>query len=125
MIKELCEYLRAKLPAEPTVVVGELPSLTSEGIAVHVPSFGPNKEYFKADNASSTMFLPVVRFFVRSANYADGIAWCEALRQTFHRYSDDWICAMFQIGTSIYLGRNPEGLFEFQVTFNTQIRSDK
>lgn len=120
MLSTLCEHILQFMPeAISPKFVGELPSLSDEGVAVMLFDGEFNTEFF---GMKTTMFTPVLKFVIRSKEYPKGAEWGQMLKDTFHEFSSDEIEAMHLVGSIMYLGRNEEKLHEFQVTFKTIVK---
>jgi hypothetical protein len=129
VVEKLCEFLHSLLPTDvqSVAVVGELPSVTAEGLAIHIAGQSSNSQFFRCDDAVSILYKPMVRFFIRTRDYQLGTEWGELIRNLYHKYvgpDEHRTLEMQIVGAQIYLGKNPEGLYEFQTTFTTQIRSE-
>lgn len=120
MLSTLCEHVLEYLPdAIDLKFVGEMPSLSDEGVAVMVYSGNFNTQYL---GMKSTLFRPVLKFVIRTCSYPKGSEWSQLIKDTFHEFSSDEIMEMNLVGTPIYLGRTEEKLHEFQVTFQTVVK---
>lgn len=129
---KLAEYIYA-LEVFPEVVkprfIGELPSLSDVGCGIVLLDGISSLEYF-APRASGvttpqegeSLFRPIIRFMIRTKTYPEGAEWAELIKDALHRYTDDTLLqCMFQ-GAILYLGRSPEKLHEFQLTFLTIVK---
>lgn len=120
MISTLCEHVLQFLPeyVEPKFV-GEMPSLSDEGVAVMLFDGGINTQFF---GMRDTLFRPVLKFVIRCADYKKGAAWMQSIKDTFHQFKSDEIVEMTVVGSPMYLGKTEEKLHEFQVTFQTIVK---
>lgn len=119
------EGIRAILPADLQKVstVGELPSLTAEGIALIMYDGNFSTEYFgSTPSTDNSIFQPVLKCVARNASYDRAAAWVEQLKEKLHRYNDEHFLSIIMAGAPMYLGRTPEKLCEFQVTFSLQVK---
>lgn len=120
MISTLCEHVLEFLPESVTPkFVGEMPSLSDEGVAVMLFDGGINTQYL---GMKDTLFRPVLKFVIRIANYPKGAEWMQIIKDTFHEFSSDEISQMDIVGSPMYLGRTEEKLHEFQITFQTIVK---
>ncbi len=121
-IVDTAEHIRGVLPAElqNRVIIGELPSLKTEAIALIMYDGTGSIEYFGLTETS--IFQPIMKCVSRSKRYVDGKEDMDTLQQVLHRYTDDSILSCFMVGAPMYLGKGPEQLHEFQVTFSLKIK---
>ena len=120
MISYLCEYVIQYLPDSiAPKFVGELPSLSDEGVAVMLSDGDINTMYF---GMPETIIRPILKFVIRTKEYSKGAMWSQLLKDTFNRFSTDKIDGMYFSGSILYLGRNEEKLHEFQLIFETIVK---
>lgn len=103
--------------------MGDLPATNREAIAIMEFDGDVSTEYFGTKETSS-IFNPIVKIVVRTASYATGKEWAEQIKELLHRYHDDTFLSIMIVGDILDLGRDPQKLHEFQLTFKTQVRSD-
>lgn len=118
----VAEKIYDLLPSTLPRVIGDLPSAETEVVAIMEYSGVLSTEYFgpKGDNVS--VLQPIVKIVIRNPSYQQGSAWAELVKDTLHRYHDDYFINIMLINAPIYLGRNEMKVHEFQVTFNTQVK---
>lgn len=117
----IAERILALLPHTLPAVVGDLPGTAVDIVAIQEISGPGSTEYFISDSTSS-LFQPMVRIVVRNSSYATGQAWCDALKDTLHRYHDDTLLSVLLVGDPMYLGRSETKLHEFQSTYKIQVK---
>lgn len=110
------------LPATLPKTIGDLPSSTTDAVAIMEYDGATSTEYFGMRNAGSSVFQPIVKIVVRTDSYAKGVEWSELIKAALHRYTDDYFISILVVGTPMYLGRDEMKLHEFQVTFKTQVK---
>jgi hypothetical protein len=109
------------LPSDWPLVIGSLPSTHDEVVGIFEYDGATSTEYFATKNASS-IYQPIIQIVIRAKSYEVGTQWAEEIKETLHRYHDDYLLSVLLVGTPVYLGRTPEKLHEFQVTFRTQVK---
>lgn len=114
------EKLQGLLPVTLPATIGDLPSTRDNCICIVMYDGGYNTEYFGAKPA--TVYQPVAKFVVRHDSYEVGNQWVEQLKETLHRYTDEYFLSIMLAGTPLYLGRSAQKLHEFQITFNIQVK---
>lgn len=120
MISTLCEHVLQFLPESVTPkFVGEMPSLSEEGVAVMLFDGQVNTQFF---GMKDTLFRPVLKFVIRTSKYKKGAEWSQEIKDTFNRFSSDEVTEMSIVGSPMYLGRTEEKLHEFQLTFQTVVK---
>lgn len=120
MISTLCEHVLQFLPESVSPgFVGEMPSLSAEGVAVMLFDGGINTQFF---GMKDTLFRPVLKFVIRTSDYEKGAEWMQTIKDTFHEFTSEEISQMDIVGSPMYLGRTEEKLHEFQVTFQTIVK---
>ena len=110
-ISRVGEGIRALLPVDlqKVATVGELPSLTSEGIALIMYDGNFSTEYFGAKASGDvSIFQPVLKCAVRNLSYDIASTWVEGLKETLHRHTDDDFLSIVMAGAPMFLGRTPE-----------------
>lgn len=107
------------LPTELPKYIGDLPSAPDAVVAIMEYSSGIGTEYF---GEPTSLYSPVVKIVVRTPSYETGSEWVKIIKETLHRYHDDFFLSIMIVGTPIYLGRAEMKLHEFQVTFKIQIK---
>ncbi len=117
----IAERVYELLPTEWPLVIGDLPSTSNVVVGIMEYDGATSAEYF-GDKNSSSIYGPIIKIVIRHTSYAEGQQWATQIRDTLHRYHDDSILSILLVGAPIYLGRSPEKLHEFQVTFRTQVK---
>ena len=110
------------LPASLPKTIGDLPSTETDAVAIMEYNGGASTEYFGMRGEGSSIFQPIVKIVVRTDSYEEGTEWCELIKNTLHRFTDDYFVSILMVGTPMYLGRGETKLHEFQVTFKTQVK---
>lgn len=105
--------------------VGDLPGQTEEGCGMIMLPGDASVEYFSSPTSPVSMFKPLVRFIIRTKTYQKGADWCQAIHQNLHRYHDDQLEQVLSVGAIMALGRTPEKLYEFQMTFRTTLQESE
>lgn len=116
----LSEYIVNLIPE--TVApkfVGELPSLSTEGVAIAVFNSGVNTTYFGTPEA---IYRPVVRVIVRHKDYPTGCMFAQTIQETLRDYTDETLLSVTAVGTPNYLGRSAEKLHEFQSLYQILLK---
>lgn len=117
----VAERLADLLPKNLPVVIGDLPASSNEVIGIVEYDGSQSTEYFGAKESSSIL-NPIVKFVIRSITYPTGSDWADQIKDILHRYHDDYFVSILLVSSPIYLGRSPEKLHEFQVTFRIQVK---
>lgn len=118
----VAERIYDLLPNSLPKVIGELPSAETEVVAIMEYSGVSSTEYFGAKDNNVSVLRPIVKILIRNSSYQTGSEWAELVKDTLHRYHDDYFINIMLVNSPIYLGRNPMKQHEFQVTFNTQVK---
>lgn len=108
------------LPAEWPKVLGELPGTRDVVVGILEYDSDASTEYFGGQTAS-TIVGPIIKIVVRQRTYQQGQQWSDQVKSILHRYHDDQLLSVLMVGSPTYLGKSPKGLYEFQVTFRTQV----
>lgn len=101
---------------EPFATIGDLPGTSEDHIGIMLFDGSYSTEYFGGRN-DSTIFNPLIKIVVRNHSYEQGNEWCRIIKDALHRYNGGRILSIFLIGFPMYLGRDPQKLHEFQLTF--------
>ena len=117
----IAERIYDLLPPEWPKVVGDLPATSQEVVGIVEYDGATSSEYF-GYNSDVSILAPIVKVVIRAVDYAQGQLWANAVKSTLHRHHDDTLLSMLLIGSPMYIGRTPEKLHEFQVTFKTQVK---
>lgn len=118
MIAELIFNL---LPEKWPKVIGDLPAVAQQTVGVMEYDGSTSTEFFGSQDTSS-IFSPIVKIVIRTRKYETGMTWAEEAKKILHRHHDDKLLSVLLVGAPMYLGRTPEKLHEFQVTFRTQVK---
>ena len=120
MIERLGEYIQGILPEEVTpIFVGELPSLSTEGVAITLYDGNSNTEFL---GMPDTIYRPIVQVVIRTQTYDKGAEYAEGIRKALQCFNSDEVLSILQVGSPLYLGRNEQKLCEFQLTFKTIVK---
>ena len=117
----IAEYIFDLLPSEWPKVIGDLPAVTQQTVGVMEYDGSTSTEFFGPQDTSSIL-SPIVKIVIRTKQYETGKAWADEAKKILHRYHDDKLLSVLLVGAPMYLGRTPEKLHEFQVTFRTQVK---
>ena len=117
----IAEKIYDLLPEEWPKVIGDLPATNNVAVGIMEYSGNVSTEYFGPQTGCS-IISPVLKIVVRHNSYETGQQWATEVKDILHRYHDDKLLNVLLVSTPIYLGRSPEKLHEFQVTFNTIIK---
>ena len=121
----VAERVYALLPRDIKQVtkIGDLPSLKESGIALMLFGGNASTEYFGfAPDPGNSILRPVIKFIAREGSYALAASWIQKIQDTLHRYCDDTFLSIMMVGAPMFLGRSPEKLCEFQITFSIQLK---
>lgn len=114
----IAEKIYDLLPAEWPKVIGDLPSTHKVTVGVVEYDGTESTEYF----GSGSVLCPIVKIVIRHTSYDVGQQWSEKAKDILHRYHDEDMLSVLLVSTPVYLGRSPEKLHEFQVTFKIQTK---
>ena len=117
----ISEYIYNMLPTEWPLVIGDLPATANNAVGIIEYDGATSTEYFGAKETSSIL-SPIVKCVVRHSSYKIGQEWITYIKDTLHRYHDPVLLSVLLVGAPMYLGRTPEKLHEFQITFRTQVK---
>lgn len=109
------------LPSTLPAVIGDLPGTTQDSICIMLYDGNANTEYF-GPAADSTVYQPVVKIVVRSADYEKASNWVRMVKEALHRHVDDYFMSILLVGSPMYLGKSEQKLHEFQETFKIQVK---
>lgn len=117
----IAEQIYDLLPAEWPKVIGDLPATSTIMVGVVEYDGATSTEFFGATEDCS-MLRPIIKVVIRHTSYKIGQQWATKTREILHRYHDNRLLSVLLVSAPIYLGRSPEKLHEFQVTFNTIVK---
>lgn len=117
----VAEKLFNLLPEDLPKVIGDLPASNKEVIGVVEYDGSQSTEYF-GTKVGNSILNPIVKIVIRSYTYQTGSTWADQIKEVLHRYHDDYFVSILLVSNPIYLGRSPEKLHEFQVTFRIQVK---
>ena len=128
----VAEKIHNLLPQEWPLVIGDLPSTSENAVGIIEYDGATSTEYFGVRDtfalraSAASIFNPIVKIVIRHASYSEGQKWSDEVKDTLHRFHDDYIgiLSCLMAGTPLYLGRNDQKLHEFQVTFNISIKEE-
>lgn len=117
------DILLGLLPAElyPVATIGDLPGTQKNAVCLILYDGTSNTEYF-GGREGSTVYQPVLKVVVRNDRYETAKQWANMVEKALHRFTGGVILSVFMVGSPKYLGRSPQKLHEFQVTFNIQTK---
>lgn len=118
MVAEHIHDLIKKKYPKYQVVIGELPSLNSNLIGVVMQDGNPNTEYF----GSATVYEPIAKIVVRSTSHEEGDSMCNNIKEMLHKFTDQYFLSSYIVGTPMYLGKDAQQNYEFQITFRIQVK---
>lgn len=110
--------LKQLLPTDVPVVIGELPSSSTNTVAMVLYNGNTNTEYF----GKSTVFQPIVKFVARHSSYEVMRAWVDKIKSALHQYHDDYFLGIHLVGSPTYLGRGSTKLHEMQIVFRLEVK---
>lgn len=118
-MKEICESILDLLPATVTPkYVGEMPSLSTEGVAVSEAGVNRSINHF---NNYKTVNNKILRFFIRSTSYNFCTDVAAEIHKKLHKYRDEDFLGILDTGDLTYLGRNEQKMHEFQVNYTIMV----
>ena len=117
----IADKIKALLPADLPVTVGDLPAPNVEAIGLMEYDGAVNTEYF-GPRSGSSIHQPIIKVVLRSKSYETATNWVEAIKHTLHRYCDETFLSIMMTGTTMYLGKNDQKYHEFQIVFTTRIK---
>lgn len=118
----VAEKIYDLLPDTLPKVIGDLPGAETDIVAIMEYDGVYSTEYFGSKNDSVSVLRPIIKVLIRNSTYQTGSKWADLVKDTLHRYYDDYFINIMLVNSPIYLGRNAMKQHEFQVTFNTQIK---
>ena len=120
----IADNIKALLPADWPLTVGDLPSPNVEAVCIIEFDGYYNTQYF-GRGPGTLIGQPLVKIVGRTASYQTGEFWMEEAKRRLNRYigeDDDEILSITMVGTPSYLGRNSQKFHEFQVTFQVKVK---
>lgn len=112
------QHIYDLLPATLPKVIGDLPSTTTDMVAIILYNGASNLEYFQFD----TVYKPVVKLVVRNRSYEEAQQQIQDIKNALHKHSDDFFMSIYMQGYPVYLGRDEQKLHVFQIVFNIQVK---
>ena len=110
--------LKRLLPTGVPVVIGELPSSSTNIVAMILYNGNVNTEYF----GKSTVFQPIVKFVARHSSYEVMRFWIDQIKGALHQYHDEYFLGIHLVGSPTYLGRGSTKLHEMQIVFRLEVK---
>lgn len=110
--------LKQLLPTGVPVVIGELPSSSTNVVAMMLYNGNVNTEYF----GKSTVFQPIVKFVARHSSYEAMRSWVDQIKRALHQYHDEYFLGIHLVGSPTYLGRGSTKLHEMQIVFRLEVK---
>lgn len=117
------EHLRKLIlkKVKPPVFIGDMPSLTDEGISVKMLEGSPNSKYF---GEVPDLYEPIYQIFIRTKDYGVGATSAQVIKDTLDEYSDRSLKSLTLVGSILYLGRSEQKMHEFQLTFTAILKEE-
>lgn len=113
-VTKLPEHIKGLLSNQSKVFIGDLPSLTEEGVGIVLEAGTENPSYFGDYRSLSS---PYIRITIRSREYTSGMNRAESIKQDLDRHTDEHILSCIINGSPMYIGRNQQKLHEIQLLF--------
>lgn len=119
LVTQLPEYLLNKLTNKSKVFIGDLPSLSDEGVGIALEEGAQNHLYF---GGCSNVTCPYIRFTIRTKKYVDGMARAEQIKTDLNLLTNENILQCLISGAPMYIGKNQQQLHEIQVLFYIKLK---
>lgn len=113
-VTKLPEYLKNLLSIKDKVFIGDLPSLSEEGVGIVLEEGSSELRYF---GQKKSLERPWIRFTIRTKTYADGMLRADSIKKDLNRFTDDNILQCLISGSPMYIGKNQQKLHEIQLLF--------
>lgn len=119
----IAKQVKDLLPSEWPVTVGDLPSSNQEAVGLIEFDGYFNSMYFGM-RYGTAILQPLIKVVARSKTYQQGEFWMDETKRLLNRYHSEEgdIISITMVGTPTYLGRTEQKLYEFQVTFQVQVK---
>lgn len=113
-VTKLPEYIKTLLSDKTKVFIGDLPSLSDEGVGIALEEGSSEHRYF---GNFKSLERPYIRITIRSIKYIDGMDRAESIKKDLNAFTDDNILQCLIAGSPMYIGKNQQKLHEIQLLF--------
>ena len=113
-VTKLPEYIKTLLTDKDKVFIGDLPSLSEEGVGILLEEGSSDSRYF---GQYKSLARPYIRITIRSKKYVSGMERAESIKKDLDKYTDENILQCFIAGSPMYIGKNEQKLHEIQLLF--------
>lgn len=113
-VTKLPEYIKTLLTDKDKVFIGDLPSLSEEGVGILLEEGSSDNRYF---GQYKSLARPYVRITIRSKKYVSGMERAEGIKKDLDKYTDENILQCLIAGSPMYIGKNEQKLHEIQLLF--------
>lgn len=117
-VTELPDKIYQILSDKTNLTIGDIPSLTEEGVGIILLAGLEDDRYF----GKRSLAKPMVQIPIRSKTYQSGMRRAEQIKGDLDGYTDDDILQCLISGSPTYLGRNQQKLHELTITFKIQLK---
>lgn len=117
----IAEQVYDLLPSEWPLYIGDLPATSTIAVGIMEYDGFTGTVYFGPVQQGSILDS-IIKIVIRHTSYEVGRSWIEEAKSILRHYHDDTILGAFLVGSPMYLGRTPEKLHEFQVTFKIKVK---
>lgn len=112
------QHIYDLLPSTLPKFIGDLPANIPNAVAIVLFNGAENLSYFQFDS----VFKPIIKIVVRNRSYELAQQQVLIIKETLHKYSDEYFMSIFMQGYPMYLGKDEQKLHEFQLVFNIQLK---
>lgn len=113
-VTKLPEYIKNKLSNKDKVFIGDLPSLSDEGVGISLEEGSEALHYF---GQSRSLERPWIRITIRTKTYVTGMDRASSINKDLNKYTDTNILQCLAAGSPMYIGKNQQKLHEIQLLF--------
>nr|DAF76550.1 MAG TPA: hypothetical protein [Caudoviricetes sp.] len=113
-VTKLPEYIKTLLTDKDKVFIGDLPSLSEEGVGILLEEGSSDSRYF---GQYRSLARPYIRITIRSKKYVPGMERAESIKKDLDKYTDENILQCLIAGSPMYIGKNEQKLHEIQLLF--------
>ena len=113
-VTKLPEYIKTLLSDKTKVFIGDLPSLSDEGVGILLEEGSADSRYF---GGYKSLARPYIRITIRTKTYPSGMERAESIKKDLDKYTDDNILQCLSAGSPMYIGKNQQKLHEIQLLF--------
>lgn len=111
---KLPEYIKTLLTDKNKVFIGDLPSLSDEGVGIALEEGSAEHRYF---GSFKSLERPYIRITIRSIKYTDGMNRAESIKKDLNNLTNENILQCLVAGSPMYIGKNQQKLHEIQLLF--------